>query len=130
MASEVIKARYQVKDKDGNVMVGDDGKPIWKEVEANYDFGDNMAAAVELCGEDTVFSNYKANARVSLQSILRSKGAAGLDATSIQSLVDGWKPGMVIEKIHVDPETAVTNAFETWSPEKQAEFLRKLGVQV
>jgi hypothetical protein len=130
MATELIKARYQIKDSEGNVMVGDDGKPVWKEVEVNFDFGDNLQAAVDMCGEAAVFSNYKGNARVSLQSILRAKGAAGLTHDAIQSLVSGWKPGMVIEKTQIDPETAVTNAFETWSPEKQAEFLRKLGVSV
>lgn len=130
MATELIKARYQVKDSEGNVIVGDDGKPIWKEVEVNFDLGDNLQAAVDMCGEAAVFSNYKSNARVSLQNILRAKGAAGLTHDAIQSLVDGWKPGMVIEKTTIDPETVVSNAFETWSLEKQNEFLRRLGVKV
>jgi len=126
---ESIEARFQVKDENGEAVVDGEGKALWESVCVEYDFGDDLNSATELCGSDAVFSNYKANARVALQSILRAKLKAGFTGDQIQSLVDAWKPGMVIEKTQVDPATAIKNAFATWSPEKKAAFLAELGVQ-
>lgn len=129
MAMETVEAKYQVKDKDGNVVLNEEGQPTWKQATVEYDFGDNLDSAVELAGAEAVHSNYKANAKVGLQSIVRAKLKAGLSVDQIQALVDAWKPGMVIEKTQVDPAVAIQNAFSSWSPEKQAEFLASLGVQ-
>ena len=128
MSTETIEARFQVKDAEGNVVMDDEGKPTYREIAATFDFGDDLDAAVELCGADTVFSNYKANAKVSLQSVLRAKAKAGLANDQIQTIVDNWKPGMVVEKTTVDPESAIANAWDNWSDEKRAAFLEKLGV--
>jgi len=128
MARETIEARFQMKDSDGNVMVDEEQKPLWKEASAQFDFGEDLNGAVDLCGEEAVFSNYKANAKVGLQSIIRAKAKAGLTADAIQAIVDGWKPGMVVEKTVVDPESAIANAWDTWPAEKRAAFLEKLGV--
>ena len=127
---ETVEAKWQVKDSDGNVMTDEEGKAVYKEVSVEFDFGDDLDAAVDLCGADAVFSNYKANAKVGLQSILRAKGKAGISADQIQTIADGWKPGMVVEKTVVDPESAIANAWDTWSPEKRQAFLEKLGVPV
>ena len=129
MALETVTAKMQLKDENGNAIVDEEGKVTTQETEVTYDFGDDLSAAVELCGEDTVFSNYKANARVALQSIIRTGMKAGLSADQIQARCDAWKPGMVAERVQVDPSTAIANAWENWSDEKKAEFLAKLGVQ-
>ena len=129
MTMETVKARYQVKDEEGNTVLDGEGKPSWQEAEVEYDFGDDLDGAVDLCGAETVFSNFKANATVALQGLMRSKLKAGLGADQIAALVSAWKPGMVMEKTQVDPATAIKNAFNTWSPEKKAEFLASLGVQ-
>lgn len=129
MAMETVKARYQVKDEEGNTVMDDDGKPMWAEAEVEYDFGDDLDGAIDLCGAETVFSNYKANATVALQGLIRSKLKAGVPADQIQEIVAAWRPGMVMEKTQVDPATAIKNAFNTWSPEKKAEFLASLGVE-
>jgi hypothetical protein len=128
MASQTVEARYQVKDKDGNVVLNEENQPSWVQAAVNYDFGDNLDSAVELCGAEAVHSNYVANAKVGLQSIIRAKLKAGLSVDNIQALVDAWKPGMVIEKTQVDPAVAVKNMFAGWSAEKQAQFLADLGV--
>jgi hypothetical protein len=129
MAKETIEAKYQLKDENNNAIVDEEGKPTWQVESVEYDFGDNLDDAVDLCGADVVYSQYKANAKVALQGIIRAKMKAGLDNDAIQAVCDAWKPGMVAERTAVDPATAIQNAFATWSDEKKAEFLAKLGVQ-
>lgn len=129
MPIETVKAKTQIKDAQGNVILDDEGKPSYKEVAVDYDFGDNLQSAVDLCGsEDVVFSNYVSAARINLQAILRAKLTQGMDADAIQTFVSSWKPGMQLERQQVNPEAAVINAFENWPEEKKMEFLRKLGV--
>lgn len=127
---ETVEAKYQMKDENGNAITDDEGKVMYEEVTVEYDFGDDLDAAVALCGADVVFSQYKANAKVALQGILRAKKKAGLADAAIQTVADAWKPGMVAERTAVDPAVAIQNAFATWTDEKKANFLAKLGVQV
>ena len=124
-----VKARYQTRDSEGP-MVDEEGKAVMEECVVNFNFGDDLDAAVELCGAEAVHSNYVANGKVQLQSIMRAKLKAGDSQESIQMIVDGWKPGMVMERTAVDPAKAVANAFDSWTPEKKAEFLQSLGVEV
>lgn len=128
MAKETVSARYQTKDENGNAVLDADGKAVWQETDVTFDFGDDLDQAIALCGAETVFSNYKANATVALQGVIRAKLKAGMTQDQIQALVNEWKPGTVLAKTAVDPEQAIKSAFSTWSPEKQAEFLRTLGV--
>lgn len=129
MALETVKAKTQLKDAKGEVILDDEGKPSYREVEVQYDFGDNLESAVAICGsEDVVFSNYVSAARINLQAIMRSKLTQNMSADAIQTFVSSWKPGMQLERQQVNPEAAVINAFENWPEEKKMEFLRKLGV--
>ena len=128
MATEIVKAKMKSKDSEGNVERDEEGKEIYIEAEVEYDFGDNLDAAVELCGADAVFSQYRANSKVALQVVIRGRMAAGQSQEAIQELVNTWKPGMVMERTQVDPLVAFENMFKNASPEKQAELLSKLGV--
>ena len=130
MAREVVEAKYQLKDEHGNTLTDEEGKANYSGVQVEYDFGDDLDGAVALAGAEVVFSNYKANSKVALQSIMRAKNKAGVYADTIQAFVDTWKPGMVIERTAVAPENAIMNAFPNWSDEKKAEFLAKLGVEM
>lgn len=128
MAKELVTARFQLKDTEGNTVVDDEGKVVNQEVQVEYDFGDNLDAAVETCGADTVFSNFKANAKVALQGIMRNNLKAGKTAEQIQELVNSWKPGVVMEKTSVDPKQAFMASFAAFPLEKKLEMLRQLGV--
>lgn len=128
MAEEMVGARFQVKDENGNAVLNDEGKAIWEEGEVAYDFGDDLNAAVDLCGEEAVHSQYKSAARVTLQGIIRAKMKDGLSMDAIQDVVNAWKPGVAIAKTVVDPATAVAAAYDSWSDEKKAAFLKELGV--
>lgn len=130
MAKETVEAKMQLKDEHNNAVLDEEGKPTWQLNEVEFDFGDDLDGAVDLCGADVVFSQYKANAKVALQGIIRAKTKAGLEPSAIQTLVNAWKPGMVAERTSVDPATAIKNAFATWSDEKKAEFLSQLGVEI
>ena len=126
MAMENVVAKFQVKDTEGNVVLDDDGKVVMEECAVQFDFGDDLNAAVDLCGEEAVHSNYKANAKVQLQAIIRAKLKAGNTPDSIQAIVANWVPGMVMEKTAIDPVKAVENAYATWSSEKKLEFIARL----
>ena len=128
MAIEQLDARYQLKDENGNVLVDEEGKPTWAQASVNYNFGDDLNQASEMFGVEVVFSLYKAQAKVAGQALIRTKLKAGLPTDQLQGVFDLWKPGMVMERVSVNPEDAVKAAFASWSPEKQAEFLAKLGV--
>ena len=71
------------------------------EVTVDYDFGDNLQDAVERFGEDVVFNEFKANARVKLQSGMRGKAfvkdedgnVSPADPKVLQEWADSYKPG-------------------------------------
>jgi len=129
MTVEKVSAKMQVKDEDGKAVLDADNSPVYKEATVDYNFGDDLNSAVDLCGAEVVFSNYVRNAKVALQAIIRSSLSAGLNPTQIQEKVNGWKPGMVLAAEKVDPETAIKNAWDTWSAEKKAEFIKSLTAQ-
>ena len=130
MATQSVEARYQVKDENGSAVLDSEGKAVWQGAAVDYDFGSNLDEAIALCGSDTVHSNYVANAKVALQGLIRSKLKAGQNQDQIAASIATWKPGMVMERVAIDPVTATLAAFPTWSPEKQREYLANLGVQV
>lgn len=128
MAMETVEARYLEKNEAGETMLDEDGKPVYIAASAEYDFGDDLDSAVALCGAETVHSNYRANAKVALQGIVRAKKKAGHTDEEIQSVVTRWKPGMVAEKSTIDPAVAFEQMFKSSSPEKRAELLARLGI--
>jgi hypothetical protein len=127
---EVVDARYQLKDENNNVILDDEGKPTYFELSAEYDFGDDLDDSVEKFGSEVVHSNFRANAKVGVQGLMRSWSKAGLAQEQIQARLDNHKIGVTGEKVVVDPATAIQNAFATWPDEKKAEFLASLGVEV
>jgi len=130
MANETIAARYQVKDENNNAVLDAEGKAMWQECSVEYDLGDTLDGAAEKFGSDVVFSQFKANARVVIQGIIRAKLKAGLTPEKIQEFISTYVLGVAVEKTQVDPVAAVKAAFATWTPEKQKEYLRELGVAV
>lgn len=63
-------------------------------VAAEYDFGDNLAEAVELYGEEVVFSRYKSAAVIDLQSFMRGLIRQEKTPEDIATAVAEWKPGV------------------------------------
>jgi len=65
-----------------------------------YDFGDNLAEAVALFGDDIVFSRFKAASIVDLQALIRRHldGETPKTEAEIQALVTEWRPGVTTRK--------------------------------
>jgi len=126
MSKELITARYTVKDAEGNVEKDAEGKAVYAECQAEFDFGDNLSDLTAKCGEDVVRTNAIANMKVSLQSRIRALHKAGLDQSTLQGQIDQWVPGVIAQKVAVDPIAATMSQFANWPKEKQQEFLAKL----
>lgn len=124
-----ISAKYQVKDENGNAVLVD-GQPKWDETVIQYDLGDTLDASIDLFGKEAVHSQFVAGAKVAIQGLMRGKMKQGNTPEQIQEFFNGYKVGMVIERTQVDPLQATKAAFQTWSPEKKAEFLKSLGVEI
>lgn len=128
--TETVSVKYKLQDEHGDVIKDEDGKVSYQEAEVTYTFPETLADAVTLSGEDVVYSMYKVSARSALQNVIRTKLKAGISLAELQEVASSWSPGMIMPRTTVNPENAIKNAFTTWSPEKQAEFLAELGVQV
>ena len=100
-----------------------------KEVSVSYDFGDNLAEATSLFGEEVVFSAFKGDAVISLQGRMRDWAMKGKNDAEITELVGQWKPGVVL-RTGGDPvkryEDFFSNLLETGDEEKATEQIRKL----
>lgn len=126
MASEKITAKFQSKDENKNAILDAEGKPIWVEGTIDYDLGDSLDASIELFGADVVFSQFKSNARVAIQGVMRTKMQSGLAGDALQSFFNTYKLGVAVEKTAVDPLQAVRAMFATWPEEKQKEYIANL----
>jgi len=126
MAIEQVTAKITLKDEENKPLKNEEGVTQYQEDTVDFDFGDDLNAAVELCGEEVVFSQYVSAAKVALQGVIRGKINAGLSHDAIQEAVSSWKPGMVMARVQVDPLEAVLAAAATWSPEKRQEYIDKL----
>lgn len=130
MAKQELKARYQEKDENGAAVVDGEGNALWTEVTCQYDFGENLAEATDMFGADVVFSQFVAAAKVKIQSIIREKKKAGLSDEAIQTYLDTYKIGMIVERTAVNPLEAFKAAFKMMTPEQQRQQLIDLGIAV
>lgn len=108
------------------------------QVTVPYDFGDNLQEAVELFGDDVVFSKFKAAAIVDFQGVLRrgmfDEEGEGDDKTLIpvdsetlasRETISGWKPG-VTTRVSKSPKEKALAALKGMSPEDIAAMLAEL----
>lgn len=127
MASTEIKARYQVKDENGNAVLNE-GSPMWVDVAGQYDFGENLNDAADKFGADVVFSQFVSGATVKIQALMRDKKKAGQTDEQIQEFLNTYKIGMVVERTAVNPLEAFKAAFKMMTPEQQRQQLIDLGI--
>lgn len=130
MAKQEIKARYQEKDENGAAILDGEGSAVWTDVTCEYDFGETLDESKDMFGADVVFSQFVAAAKVKIQSIIREKKKAGMSAEAIQTYLDGYKIGMIVERTAVNPLEAFKAAFKLMTPEQQREQLIALGIPV
>ena len=94
-----------------------------KAAKGFYRFGKDLAEAVEMFGDDVVFSNFRSASKVKLQALMRSRVAKGQD---VGALLATWKPGVQMERIPVDPIVAAESKFDAMNADDQAAFIEKL----
>jgi len=98
---------------------------VEKTATISYDFGENTADAVKKFGDDTVFSNFRANAKITAQGAMRRMLEDGKTQAEITERMKSWKPGVALERV-VDPVAALLGRWDSYSEAEKAEILKKL----
>lgn len=98
---------------------------VSREITIEYDFGTNLADAVEKFGEDIVFSGFVADAKVGLQAIVRARlGKSDDEYMSDEEIIAEaaqWKPG--VRKQAADPMAKLQALLGKLTPEQRALIL-------
>jgi len=95
-------------------------------VEGIIDLGDNLDDAIAKFSAYVVYSNFKANAKITAQSRMRSLAEKGKSDDEIQVALSAWKPGVAAERV-VDPMASIMSKFASLPADKQAEIIDKLS---
>lgn len=98
---------------------------IKKSASIAFDFGENLSVAVKKFGEEIVFTNFKAAAKITAQSAMRRYLETNSSAEEIATKMSSWKPGVALERV-VDPVAALVGRWDSYSGQEQAEILKKL----
>lgn len=88
----------------------------------NYDFGEDLNEMIDKFDENVIFTNARANMKITLQAAMRRRLEAG---QPVEDLATAWKPGVQMERI-VDPIAAAKAKYATMSDEEKAAFLEEL----
>jgi hypothetical protein len=100
-----------------------------RSLEVEYDFGDTVAEAMAKFGESVVFSNYKQNVVIALQSLVRreleKKEDKRVSDDSIITKVAAWIPGVAAIRTG-DKKQKALEVFMSLSTEEKLEFIKKL----
>lgn len=105
-------------------------------VEVEYDFGETLEQALELFGEEVVFSRFKAAAVVDLQALIRRNMQPKTDKEGkvteepktdeeIQQIVSEWKPG-IKQVTRKSPQEKIKALMEGMSDEDREALLAGL----
>lgn len=98
---------------------------VSRELAVDYNFGENLAEAVEMFGEDVVFTGFVADAKVGLQAIVRARlGKSDDEYMSDEEIIAEaaqWKPG--VRKQAADPMAKLQALLAKLSPEQRAAVL-------
>ena len=95
------------------------------EVTVTFDFGKDLTAMTEKFGEDIVFTNARANMKITLQGVLRRLIESGKSQEEIAAAVADWKPGMQMERT-VDPLSVARKAMAQMDDDAKQAFIEKL----
>jgi hypothetical protein len=112
--------------------VSESGQEGARKLVVSYDFGANLAEAVEKFGEDVVFSGFVADGKVSVQAVARGKmkknkedGSAYSDAEILEA-VAAYKPGVKSDRGSADPFAKLEKVVGKLNETQKAELLAKL----
>lgn len=115
--------KEKIKVSTGKIK-GADGKPVSISIE--YDFGDNLASAVEKYGEVVVFNLYKTAASIRVQNVARSALLNGKAPEEAVKLASTYVLGTSFSVGPRDPVRTAETAVGRMSPEEEKQFILKL----
>lgn len=95
------------------------------EVTIAFDFGKNIDEMIEKFGADVVFTNARANMKITLQGVMRRLIEGGKTQDEIAAACADWKPGVQMERT-VDPLAVARKAMSQMSDEDKQAFINKL----
>jgi len=90
-----------------------------------YDFGENLAEMSKKFKDEVVFSNARANFKITAQGAMRRYLSAGKNPEEIAELMSKWVPGVALERT-VDPVALLLGKWGTMSEADKADVLKKL----
>ena len=96
-----------------------------QKASAQWNPGASLDEAVEMYGEEIVFSYFKSHGTRNLQNSIRSILASGKTAEEVAKELADWKPG-ISRRVSADPVGKFIKAFGNMEPEAQASMLQRL----
>ena len=96
-----------------------------KTASISYDFGANVEEMIEKFKGDVVFTNARANMKITAQGAMRRYLVAGKSQDEITSLMASWIPGVALERT-VDPVALLMGKWGSMTDEEKKEVLAKL----
>lgn len=100
-------------------------KEGYAEVTITFDFGKNLGELTGKFGDDVVFTNARANMKITLQGVMRRLLEAGKSQEEISEFCANWKPGMQMERT-VDPLAVARKAMAQMDDDAKQAFIEKL----
>ena len=97
-----------------------------RSIEVDFDFGDTTARAVELFGEEAVYTQFLKGAKVTLQGFVRAKlGDVEMTDDAIIAAVADWKPGTRIPR-SMSKTSKLEKLLNEMSADEKAALIAKL----
>ena len=90
-----------------------------------YDFGEGLSEMVKKFDENVVFTNARANFKITAQGAMRRYIAAGKSPEEITQLMSNWVPGIALERV-IDPVAMLLGKWGTMTEAEKADVLKKL----
>ncbi len=95
---------------------------------------ETLAEAVELYGEEVVFSNALANIVIGVQGVIRrhmkgNEKTPAKDQAEIQAIISAYKPGVSTRTVK-DPTEKILAGFQSQSPDKQKDIIAQLKAMI
>ena len=90
-----------------------------------YDFGKDLTEMSGKFGADVVFTNARANFKITAQGAMRRYITAGKSPEEITELMAKWVPGIALERT-VDPVAMLLGKWGTMTEAEKADVLKKL----
>lgn len=99
---------------------------VKKSLAVDYEFGENIQSAIDLYGEEVVFSMYKKAAKIEIQRVVRDIIVEGGDDDAAQTAVDKHQLGISKPRAVGSVRDRAIAEFQKMSQEEQAAFLAEL----